>query len=69
MFFLNICNSKCQFCLVNYFTSKFNFHVMYILTPSNGITAAIIDQLSQKVLSDKNSSSVSEDDEETKWRR
>lgn len=42
---------------------------MYILTPSNGITAAIIDQLSQKVLSDKNSSSVSEDDEETKWRR
>lgn len=32
-------------------------------------SSAIIDQLSQKVLSDKNSSSVSEDDEETKWRR
>ncbi|KAA0058142.1 prostaglandin E synthase 2-like [Cucumis melo var. makuwa] len=32
-------------------------------------SSAIIDQLSHRVLSDKNVSSVSEDDEETKWRR
>ncbi|KAG7021654.1 Prostaglandin E synthase 2, partial [Cucurbita argyrosperma subsp. argyrosperma] len=32
-------------------------------------SSAIIDQLSHKALLDKNASSVSEDDEETKWRR
>lgn len=69
MFFRTVEIENLGFVLVNYFTSIFNFHVMHILTSGNGITPAIIDQLSHRVLPDKNVSSVSEDDEETKWRR
>ncbi|KAG6587689.1 Prostaglandin E synthase 2, partial [Cucurbita argyrosperma subsp. sororia] len=47
---------------------------MYLTKLSSSIhslvdSSAIIDQLSHKALLDKNASSVSEDDEETKWRR